>query len=120
MTGKFSDHSLLHYIFFRRTLRHSGYPTRTLLNGIALSSLPTSAVVCFTDGSTLRNPRPRGAGAVIYINGLDSYPVPLHKAISKRSTSYHGELTAIYLPLDCLTKTNIPGHVTQLVIISDC
>ena len=65
-----------------------------------LTSLDRNKIVAFTDGSALGKPGPCGAGAVVYRYGLDSEPSLLHKAISSRSTSYHGELAAIKLALD--------------------
>ena len=81
-----------------------------------ISSL--SGVVAFTDGSATPNPGPTGAGAAIYINGIDSCPIHLSKAISKYSTSYIGELEAIHLALSYLANcTSLPNKVS---ILTDC
>lgn len=49
----------------------------------------------FTDSSTLHNPGPTGAGAAIFIEGIDSNLVVLSERGSKSSNNYHGELVAI-------------------------
>jgi ribonuclease HI len=88
-----------------------------LLNNINQETLPA-----FLDGSALGNPGPCGASAIIYTKGLDADPLPVRKAISPRSTSYHGELAALLLCVttvltSCLPKLN---NVKILHIFSDC
>ena len=85
-----------------------------------LANLPESVLVCFTDGSSLGNPGPCGAGAVVYPNGLGSHPICLHAPVSKCSTSYHGELRGILLALNYVADSPVPGNITDLVILSDC
>ena len=56
-----------------------------------------SNIVAFTDGSTIGNPGPTGAGAVVYQNGLTSIPTVLASAVSSQNNSVHGEIFAIKL-----------------------
>jgi len=86
-----------------------------------LSKLDHNKVVVFTDGSALGNPGPCGAGAAIFLYGMDTDPIKLHKAISTNSTSYHGELAAIKLALEYLVSTNSMKTSTNGVnILTDC
>ena len=59
-----------------------------------LSQMKENEVVTFMDGSALGNPRPTGAGAVVYRNGYQSSPILLKKGISPLSNNYTGELVA--------------------------
>jgi len=78
-------------------------------------------VVVFTDGSALGNPGPCGAGAVIYLYGLDTDPIMMHKAVSTHSTSYHGELAAIGLALNYLTTSiRLKNSTEGITILTDC
>ena len=54
-----------------------------------------SSFAIFTDGSSLINPEPTGAGAVILRAGMNKPPSKLAKAVSSNSTNYHGEIDAI-------------------------
>ena len=59
-----------------------------------------SAIAIFTDGSSLINPGPTGAGTLIFRAGtINKSPVKLAKAISSNSTNYHGEIEVILLEL---------------------
>ena len=49
----------------------------------------------FTDGSSLGNPGPTGAGAVIYINGFHTSPILLKMGVEPISNNYTGEATII-------------------------
>ena len=46
-----------------------------------------NTMLAYTDGSTLKNPRPTGAGVLIKIQGHKSIPVKSAKAISSKGTS---------------------------------
>jgi len=85
-----------------------------------LTSLDRNKIVAFTDGSALHHPGPCGAGAAVYLSGLDCHPVRLQKAISPKSTSYHGELAAIKLALDCLVSSNLKPGINGIIILTDC
>ena len=58
-----------------------------------------STITIFTDGSSLINPGPTGAGAEIFRAGMNKPPIKLAKAVSSNSTNYHGEIDAILLAL---------------------
>jgi hypothetical protein len=46
-----------------------------------------NTIIAFTDGSALGNPVPCGAFAVLYANGIDSQPIHIRKAISRKRSS---------------------------------
>ena len=54
-----------------------------------------STIAIFTDGSSLINPGPTGAGAVTFSAGMNKPPIKLAKAVSSNRTNYHGEIDAI-------------------------
>ena len=54
----------------------------------------------FTDGSALGNPRPTGAGAVIYMNGYHTSPILLKRGVGPMSNNYTGELVGIQIALE--------------------
>jgi len=83
-----------------------------------IQEIEDGVAIAFTDGSALGNPGPCGAGAVIYLDGIDSQPVLLRRPVSRRSTSYHGELQAIELAIDFLC--NCTKRYTGLCILTDC
>ena len=58
-----------------------------------------STIAIFTDGSSLTNPSPVGAGAVIIRAGINKWPIKLAKAVSSNSTNYHRDIDAILLAL---------------------
>ena len=87
-----------------------------------LSTIPSNVLPCFTDGSALANPGPCGAAAVIYPNGMASHPVILRRPVAARSTSYHGELSAIDLALG-YTCDYLKANTTRYNIVAihtDC
>ena len=58
-----------------------------------LNYMKDSAIAIFTDGSSLINPGPTGAGTLIFRAGtINKSPVKLAKAVSSNSTNYHGEI----------------------------
>ena len=75
-------------------------------------------VLAFTDGSADPNPGPTGAGAAIYLDGLNSEPVLLHKGVSKTSSSYMGEVVAILIALEYLV--NCSRNFELITIFTDC
>ncbi|XP_014669984.1 PREDICTED: uncharacterized protein LOC106810992 [Priapulus caudatus] len=77
-------------------------------------------IIAFTDGSALGNPGPCGASAIIYANGMDSEPSSIRKAVSKKSSSYHGEIYAIYLAVDFTVNYSTTHHIAGIRIFSDC
>jgi ribonuclease HI/retron-type reverse transcriptase len=79
-----------------------------------------NTIIAFTDGSALGNPGPCGAAAIIYANGIDSQPMAIRKAVSKKSTSYHGELQAIYIAMDFAVNYSALHSISKLRIFSDC
>ena len=54
-------------------------------------------VAVFTDGSALGNPGATGAGAVLYLNGLQSDPIGIKKGICATGNNYLGEILGIEL-----------------------
>ena len=60
-----------------------------------LNYMKDSTNAIFTDGSSLINPGPTGAGAVIFRAGMNKAPIKLPKAVSSNSTNYHREIDAI-------------------------
>ena len=89
-----------------------------------LMTIDTDDIVCFTDGSVANPDKngmgPCGAGVVIYQNGLNNDPTINSIKVSKRSTSYHGEIAAIK---ECLLRCEVLNrkkHRANIYIISDC
>ena len=64
-----------------------------------LNDVKDSTIAILTDGSSLINPGPTGAGAVIFRAGKNEPPIKLAKAVSSNSTNYNGEIDAILLAL---------------------
>ncbi len=86
-----------------------------------LSALPRHTLPVFTDGSSLVNPGPCGASAVIYTHGLDSEPVILKHPVAIKSSSFHGELDAISLALTyCVNLCARPVQFNAISIFTDC
>ena len=55
-----------------------------------LNDMKDCTIAIFTDDSSLINPGPTGAGAVIFRVGMNEPPIKLARAGSSNSTSYHG------------------------------
>ncbi len=85
-----------------------------------IGKLPHRQPVIFTDGSVLSNPGPCGAAAVCYAEGMESQPLVLKEAVSKLSTSYHGELRAMLLATQFGKEYSSTHHITVLNIFTDC
>ncbi len=86
-----------------------------------ISGLDQNSIIAYTDGSALTNPGPCGAGAAIYLEGHSSTPLEIHRPISLKSTSYHGEIQAIDLALDYIVDylgTTSPPRSIHL--LTDC
>ena len=64
-----------------------------------INYIKDSTIAIFTDGSSLINPGPTGAGAVIFRAGMNKPPIKLAKAVSSNNTNYHGEIDTILLAL---------------------
>ena len=62
-----------------------------------LEEVEEDCVAVFTDGSALGNPGPTGAGAVIYMNGLQSDPISIKKGICSNGNNFLGEIVGIEL-----------------------
>ena len=78
----------------------------------------TSKIVAFSDGSTLGNPGPTGAG-VIYHNGMSSIPTKLASGVSKLNNNVHGEIFAIKLACSNIA-TIVKDQHRSVNIFSDC
>ena len=78
-----------------------------------LQSLPTDAVVCYTDGSCRGNPGPAGAGALVVLaDGRKGESC----ADLGHATNNVAELTAILLALELLDEASIaPSHPVALL-----
>ncbi len=86
-----------------------------------IESFKDGSPVIFVDGSALGNPGPTGAAAVCFPQGIKSEPVTVKEAVGKLSTSYHGEVYAIWLAtefLKCYTSGN--NNPTDAHILADC
>ena len=75
-----------------------------------------------TDGSTLSNPGPTGAGAVIYVDEYDANPILLKKGVNPISNNYTGELVGIQIDLECLTDLAENNNLRNrtIHIFTDC
>ena len=79
-----------------------------------------SAIAIFTDGSSLINPGPTGAGTLIFRAGtINKSPVKLAKAISSNSTNYHGEIEVILLELKHMFSAQSQCSANTIHIVSD-
>ena len=67
-----------------------------------LEGIEEDCAAVFTDGSALRNPGATGAGAVLYLNGLQSDPIGIKKGICSNGNNYLGEILGIELALKYL------------------
>ncbi len=85
-----------------------------------IGKLPHRQPVIFTDGSALSNPGPCGAAVVCYAEGMESQLLFLKEAVSKLSTSYHGELRAMLLATQFGKEYSSTHHITELNIFIDC
>jgi len=84
-----------------------------------LQEIPKEDVLAFTDGSTLNNPGPTGAGTAIFMEGYDKDPILQHWAVSKCSNNYAGEIVGIEMALRFLSEC--PGVSKKTIhIFSDC
>ena len=78
-----------------------------------------SDVLLFTDGSALNNPGPTGAGAVVYIDGYNSVPVLIKKAVTPMGNNYTGELVWIQTGFEFLADLAY-GKDRLIHILTDC
>jgi len=83
-----------------------------------ISSLQGEEILVFTDGSTLGNPGPTGAGAVVYLEGYNTTPILLKRSVSSFSNNYAGEVEAIDLALNFLHITEV--HDKEIHMYTDC
>ena len=67
-----------------------------------LEGIEEDCVAVFTDGSALGNPGATGAGAVLYLNGLQSDLFGIMKGICSNGNNYLGESLGIELALKYL------------------
>ena len=94
--------------------------SKALSSAIGYISKTGEDIVAFTDGSALSNPGPCGAGAAVFWNGVRGVPSTYTRAISRRSSSYHGELQAIFLALEAIANKNPPVYNRRAHLITDC
>ena len=82
-----------------------------------INNISKNSLICFTDGSALRNPSPCGAGAAVSVDSTLGAPVLLKRPVAKKSISYHGELAAIEF-----AQSYDASHqnLKKIVILSDC
>ena len=96
----------------RKTL-HIQFVTK-LPNG-----MKDSTIAIFTDGSSMTNPGPTGAGAVIFSAGRNKPPIKLAKAVSSNITNCHGEIDAILLALKHILSAQSQFRANTIHIFSD-
>jgi len=77
-----------------------------------LTSIPADTIPVFVDGSALGNPGLCGAAAIVYSEGLSCEPICIAHPISKRSTSYHGEMKG--LEIGSTSSYNIYVHTKMI------
>ena len=77
------------------------------------------SIVAFTDGSALGNPGPTGAGAAIYMNGLNSHAERLKKGICKNGNNYLGEIIGLEITLKYLAEEAEVSN-RSIHIFTDC
>ena len=71
------------------------------------------------DGSSLINPGPTGAAAVISSAGMNKPPIKLAKPVSSNTTNYHGETDAILLTLTHILSPKSQFRANTIHIFSD-
>lgn len=84
-----------------------------------LNDCQEHGVLLFTDGSSLGNPGPTGAGAAVYLQGYRSNPVLLKKSVSTYSNNYSGEIVGIEIALDFIVNLEYIRN-KKIHIFTDC
>ena len=84
-----------------------------------LTNLEGESIVAFTDGAALGNPGPTGAGAAIYMNGLNSHAERLKKGICKNGNNYLGEIIGLEITLKYLAEEAEVSN-RSIHIFTDC
>ena len=84
-----------------------------------LTNLEGESIVAFTDRSALGNPGPTGAGAAIYMNGLNSHAERLKKEICKNGNNYLGEIIGLEITLKYLAEEAEVSN-RSIHIFTDC
>ena len=79
--------------------------SREMIGGM-LGSCEDGTAVVFTDGSCLGNPGPCGAGACIFHPGT-SEPVLLKQPVSSKGSILLGEIVAIKMALQYLSRCKV-------------
>jgi ribonuclease HI len=84
-----------------------------------INSIPSSAIIAFTDGSASPNPGPCGAGATLYAADGSGWEVEAHASLG-HGTNNIGELWAIGMAVQ-LSVEALPTLplITHLYILSD-
>ena len=83
-----------------------------------LAGMKEDSVCAFTDGSALGNPGPTGAGACIYMSGLQSVPIQLKRPVGPHSNNYVGEIHGLHLALQFLLDDKTTGK--EIHVFVDC
>ena len=78
-----------------------------------------NTVAIFINGSYIGNLGPTGAGAVVLKNGLNKPAMKLAEAVSNNSTSYYGEVEALFLGLKYITSLPTPWSFNNIHMFSD-
>ena len=84
-----------------------------------LNNMKDNTTAIFTDGNSLINPGPTGAGTVIFSAGTNKPPIKLAKAVSSNSTNYHGEIDVILLALKHILPAQSQFNANTIHIFSD-
>ena len=84
-----------------------------------LNRCSNNEILIFTDGSTIGNPGPTGAKAVIYLNGYMCSPILLKQGVAKISNNYTGELVGIEIGLNFVDDLQDITN-RKIIIFTDC
>ena len=82
--------------YINNTENHSNNKETQVRN---VESILETDICMFTDGSSLGNPGPTGAGACIYPQGLNSTAICLKQAVHPNSNNFVGEIQGILLKI---------------------
>ena len=116
-----SEMSPIHEVFvipnLTTVLPNEGESTEEYINHFQ-EGISDKSMLIFTDRSAQGNPSQTGSAAVIKKQGLKSVPIKKVKAIPSRSTTFEGELEAVYTGTG-YAKDNLSSSNNNLHIYTD-